>query len=70
MHDLLLDADHLRFAGVQDIERTDAGLALRRLPAWTRAQVVDPAFQLLVGMPTGARLELDTDTTVIELEVV
>ena len=69
MQDLDLGADLIRFAGVQDIERTAGGLVLRRLPAWTRSQIVDPALQLLVGMPSGGRLELDTDTTEIELEV-
>jgi hypothetical protein len=70
MHDLDLDRDVIRYAGVQEVERTPGGLALRRLPAWTRPQIIDPALQLIVGMPSGVRLELTTDTTSLEVELV
>jgi lysophospholipase L1-like esterase len=69
MQDVDLTADVLRFAGVQDIQKTEAGLTLRRLPAWTTPQIVDPALALIVSMPSGARIELVTDSTSIELEV-
>ena len=69
MQDVDLESGAIRVAGIQEVEATPEGLALRRLPAWTRPQVVDPAMQLVVGMPSGARLELTTDTTVLEVEL-
>lgn len=69
MQDVALTADGLRFAGVQDLQPTDGGLILRRLPGWTAPQIVDPALALIVSMPSGARIELVTDSTTIELEV-
>jgi lysophospholipase L1-like esterase len=70
MQDLDLGGDVIRYAGIQEVEPTPGGLAQRRLPAWTRPQIVDPALQLLVGMPSGARLELTTDSTSLEVELV
>ena len=64
-----LGPDTVRIAGVQEVDRTGPAVVLQRLPAWARGQVVDPAVHLLAQMPCGARLELTTDTTVIELEV-
>ena len=70
MQDLDLAGATLRYAGVQDVEhRADGSVGLSRLPAWTKAQIVDPTLQLLVGMTSGARLELVTDSRTIELEV-
>jgi lysophospholipase L1-like esterase len=69
MQDIDLDGDLVRFAGVQDVERTADAWVPRRLPAWTRPQIVSPEMQFLVGMPSGARLEMDTDSTAIELDV-
>jgi hypothetical protein len=57
-------------AGVLDRDLTPAGVVLRRLPAWTRPQLtVDPALDLLVTMPAGARLEFVSDTDAVELDV-
>jgi hypothetical protein len=70
MQDLDLDGDVIRYAGLQEVEPTPGGLALRRLPAWTRPQILDPGLQLIAGMPSGARLELTTDTTSVEVELV
>ncbi len=69
MQSIELDPTHVRIAGVQEVDRSGPAVVLQRLPAWARAQVVDPAVHLLTQMPCGARLELDTDATVIELEV-
>ena len=69
MRDIGLEADAIRIAGVQDVDRVGDAVALHRLPAWARGQVVDPAVHFLAQMPCGARLELDTDTTAVELEV-
>ena len=67
MDDLVLD--DLRFTGALDIDRLDEGIRLRRLPDWSRHQLVDPALALLVTMPAGVRLELLTDATELELDV-
>ena len=56
-------------AGVLDRDVTAHGVVFRRLPSWTRVQLVDPALALLVTMPAGARLEFLTDATAIELDV-
>lgn len=64
-----LDLADVGIAGVLDMERTADGVVLRRLPDWTRHQLVDPGLSLLVTMPAGARIELETDTTELELEV-
>lgn len=61
----------VRVAGILHVEPspTGAGHALHRLPPWTQPQVVDPALVLMRGMPSGARLEMLTDATTIELDV-
>lgn len=69
----LQTVDHLggavRLAGVLHLEPAAVGHTLHRLPAWTRPQVVDPAFMLIRGMPSGCRVEMLTDASVVELEV-
>lgn len=70
MQDLDLEQGPIRFAGLQHLDATPDGVALRRLPAWTRPQAVDPALELVAGMPSGARLEVTTDSTSIEVELV
>src|SRR5690349_14976051 len=57
------------FAGLHDIEATATGLTFHRLPAWARAQLVDPAIGLLQQMPAGGRLSFVTDATAVELDV-
>lgn len=60
----------VRAAGILHFEPSlTGGHALHRLPAWTQPQVVDPAFVLMRGMPSGCRFEMVTDATVIELDV-
>lgn len=59
----------LPVVGVLDKEETATGLLYRRLPAWTRAQIVDLAQQLVLTMPAGARLAFRTDSRVLELDV-
>ncbi|MBL8776035.1 MAG: lipase [Acidimicrobiales bacterium] len=55
--------------GVQELARTETGVALRRLPSWTAAQAADPALEVMAGMPAGIRFELATDATTLELDV-
>jgi hypothetical protein len=59
----------LRVAGVVDLEPTEAGIVLHRMPAWARVQHNDITLGLLEQMPTGGRLELVTDASVLELDV-
>lgn len=59
----------LRVAGIVETESTPGGLVLHRMPAWARAQHNDIALSIFEVMPSGARLELTTDATRIELDV-
>ena len=59
----------LPVVGVLDRVETGSGVVYRRLPAWTRAQIVDLPQQLVLTMPAGARLAFRTDSRVLELDV-
>ena len=61
-------ASGIRLAGILDAETTTYGARLRRLPAWTRSQILDPALRFVSSVPSGARVELVSDTTTIELD--
>jgi hypothetical protein len=58
----------VRLAGVLHLEPTELGHNLHRLPAWTRPQVVDVNLKLVRAMPSGCRIELVTDATVLEID--
>lgn len=55
--------------GAQALVPTVTGVGLRRLPTWTSTQAADPALDVMAGMPAGVRLELATDATELELDV-
>jgi hypothetical protein len=57
----------VRLAGILDTVETDTGIQLFRLPAWARAQIVDPALTMLVSWPSGGRVEFVTDSAFVEL---
>ncbi|MFL6207071.1 MAG: GDSL-type esterase/lipase family protein [Acidimicrobiales bacterium] len=59
----------VRAAGILELEPTDRGIVLHRMPAWARVQHNDIALPMLETMPSGARLEMVTDATTIELDV-
>lgn len=59
----------VRVAGVVELEATAGGILLHRMPAWARAQHNDIALSLVETMPSGARLEMVTDATCLELDV-
>ena len=59
----------VRAAGIVELEPTDRGIVLHRMPAWARAQHNDIALAMLEGMPSGGRLEMVTDATTIEIDV-
>jgi len=61
--------DTLPIVGALDRDVHPSGIVLRRLPAWTRPQLLDPALALLVTMPAGVRIEMLTDARDIELDV-
>ena len=65
-----IDLEHgaVRVAGALDLDRRPTGITPRRLPDWTRPQVV-PVMELRITQSSGVRLELLTTSTVIELEV-
>jgi len=62
-----LTPDHLR--GALDVERTDHGLLPHRLPAWARAQYMDPQLASAESQPSGVRIAFCTRATAIELDV-
>jgi lysophospholipase L1-like esterase len=67
--DALDAASGVRLAGILDAEPVGEGFRLRRLPAWTRQQILDPSLRFVATMPSGARIEMMSDTTVIEVDV-
>ncbi|MFN8024701.1 MAG: SGNH/GDSL hydrolase family protein [Acidimicrobiales bacterium] len=67
MQNVDLTTGAIRFAGIAEIEPTDAGAVLHRMPAWARAQHNDLSLALLETMPAGGRLEFDTSATVLEV---
>ena len=71
LHDIGLDGP-IRVAGIVDVEHTDIGLVLHRLPAWARRRYDDLALDLIETMPAGGRLEFAieaNDPGEIELDV-
>jgi hypothetical protein len=66
--DALSPNSGIRLAGLLDAEPTKSGARLRRLPAWTRQQILDPALRFVATMPSGGRIEMTTDSTAIEVD--
>jgi len=56
-------------AGALDLDHTDQGVVVRRLPAWTRHQLTDLLLATMVTMPAGVRLEFETDSPELEIDV-
>jgi len=59
----------VRTPGILELEPTDAGIVLHRMPSWARQQHNDVALTLVETMPSGARIEMVTDATLLELDV-
>ncbi|MFH8681138.1 GDSL-type esterase/lipase family protein [Streptomyces lydicus] len=55
--------------GALDLDRTQAGVMPRRLPAWTKEQYQDPSVHGVTVMPSGVRLVFRTDARELEFEV-
>ncbi len=68
--DLRVHDPRVRLAGICDLTPNDRGSLTERLPAWARAQLVDPTIGFVSSMPSGGRLEFVTDSTTIEIELV
>ncbi len=64
-----IDVDDTRVAGALDTDVTADGIIFRRLPSWTRHQIMDIQLGFVITMPAGVRLELVTDATEIEVDV-
>jgi len=66
MHNHPVDFTILR--GALELEPTAHGLLPHRLPAWARAQCLDPQLMMVEAQPSGVRLAFTTAATVIELD--
>ncbi len=55
--------------GALALERREAGVLPRRLPAWTVEQYPDPFMDFVSLMPSGVRLVFRTDARVLELDL-
>ncbi|MEV6518711.1 SGNH/GDSL hydrolase family protein [Micromonospora chalcea] len=55
--------------GALDLEQTADGVLPHRLPAWARAQNIDPQLMTAEAMPSGVRLVFRTRATTVELDV-
>jgi len=64
--DIAITADLLR--GALELEKTEDGLLLHRLPAWARAQCTDALLSMVEAQPSGVRLVFRTDATLITLK--
>lgn len=54
--------------GAADIEATDRGLRIHRLPAWVRRQFPDFRLLAMQSQPSGVRLVMRTSATSVELD--
>jgi hypothetical protein len=62
------DAGQLRLAGILEAAPVPSGFYLHRLPAWARAQLLDPATTMMQAWPSGGRIDLMTDSTSIVVD--
>lgn len=53
--------------GVAELESTDRGVRLHRLPAWVRSQFPDPQLLAMESQPSGVCLTFRTSATHVEL---
>lgn len=62
-----LDESICRIYGALDFDDRPDGLGIRRLPAWTRSQVPE-GLAVMARMPSGVRVQIETDATEVVLE--
>lgn len=63
------DDPALAILGAFHLKPTARGVLPRRLPAWTEAQMPDPALEMMASMPSGVRIVLRTDARRLEMDV-
>ena len=61
-----IDNPKIAFRGALDFDHRNNGISPRRLPSWTRHQVPQ-MMDVMVRMPSGVRLILETDATQVTL---
>jgi hypothetical protein len=66
--ELSLTDGPVEIVGALDFDRTETGIAPRRLPAWTRPQVPDLFMDFMVTLTSGVRIAFRTDSPWIELD--
>ncbi len=69
MQSVDLEDGPIEFVGALDLDRSDAGISPRRLPAWTRPQIADPFLDGMVAMASGVRLTFETTSSTIEIDL-
>lgn len=65
-----LDDPRIAVQGALHVERSADLIRLSRLPAWTRAQSPEPAFDLMAAMTSGVRLVFATTSSIVELDMI
>lgn len=67
MIDITLDTTTVR--GLAELEPTDRGLRLHRLPAWVRTQYPEPQLLGVEAQPAGARIAVRTAASRLDLDL-
>lgn len=65
MKTVRIDPAYVR--GVAELEPTERGVRLHRLPSWVRNQFPDPQLMAMESQPSGVRLAFRTAATTVEL---
>jgi lysophospholipase L1-like esterase len=65
---VVLDDGVVEWRGALGFDRSDAGVAPRRLPDWTRSRIPDLFVESMVRMSSGVRLAFATNSDTIELD--
>lgn len=68
-HHIALPDGRVMFLGALDLQRTQAGVCPRRLPAWTRPRLHDGWMDLIVSQAAGVRLRVRTAARSLALGV-
>ncbi len=65
---MVLDDGVIEWRGALGFDRSDEGVAPRRLPDWTRSQIPDLFVESMVRMSSGVRIAFETDSDAIEID--
>lgn len=58
----------VRWAGIAELVKSESGVRPMRLPAWALAQSDAIPLPVVASMPSGARIEFETDATSMSIE--